>query len=582
MRAVVLDAEGQPRLAAGPREPLRVLACGLCGSDVEKIGAASAGTVLGHEVVALRADGARIALIHHLPCGVCERCRAGHESTCEHFVAPTIVPGGFADEVEAADGVVLPDELGDALGTYLEPLACVLRGAARVPGGVLVVGQGFVGRLFAEVLRARGDDVYATDTRPERARREPDGPVDVAVLCAPAALDAVVPGGTVLVFSPAAPVDLDVVYRNELTLTGSRSATPRYMREALELLPTLDLPEPTVLPLDRFAAGSSSTRSAARSRWSSRRELAHAPGARDVRALRFHGPGDLRLEDVPTPEPGPGDVLVQVEVALTDGTDLKTFRRGHPMLLQELPSPFGHEFCGIDVATGERVVAANSAATEDRGGPLELLNGAYAELLVVPAAIAAVNLLGSAGLESEVAAMVEPLACCLRGVERAGVQPGDRVAILGAGPIGLMLAACVADAGGRPEVVGGRAQRRALVPEFGGVAGDGEGADVVLEAAGTAEAWQRARARPAGGTALYFGGRESGAELRVDAYRLHYEELTLRGSFTTLRATSARRSPSSRAAPILAPADHAPRPARGRPRAAGRPPLDYLKAAVVP
>ena len=112
-----------------------------------------------------------------------------------------------------------------------------------------------------------------------------------------------------------------------------------------------------------------------------------------MRALRFHGPGDLRLEDVPNPEPGPGDVLVQVEVALTDGTDLKTFRRGHPVLLRELPSPFGHEFCGIDVATGRRVVAANSAASDERGAPIELLNGAYAELLLVPAAIAAANLL---------------------------------------------------------------------------------------------------------------------------------------------------------------------------------------------
>ena len=87
-----------------------------------------------------------------------------------------------------------------------------------------------------------------------------------------------------------------------------------------------------------------------------------------MRALRFHGVGDLRLEEVPRPEPGPGDVLVQVEVALTDGTDLKTFRRGHPVLLGELPSPFGHEFCGIDVATGKRVVArtrppATSAAS---------------------------------------------------------------------------------------------------------------------------------------------------------------------------------------------------------------------------
>ena len=259
MRAVVLDAEGQPRLAdaPAPREPLRVLACGLCGSDVEKIGVAATGTVLGHEVVAERADGIRVALIHHRSCGECERCLAGHESTCERFAAPTIVPGGFADAVEAADGIELPDAVGDVVGTYLEPLACVLRGAERLPGGrVLVVGQGFVGRLFAEVLRARGDDVYAKDARAERAGREPDGPVDAAVLCAPAApLDAVAPGGTVLVFSPAAPVDLDLVYRNELTLTGSRSATPRHMRVALDLLPTLELPQPTVLPLDRFAEG---------------------------------------------------------------------------------------------------------------------------------------------------------------------------------------------------------------------------------------------------------------------------------------------------------------------------------------
>jgi L-iditol 2-dehydrogenase len=234
-----------------------VLACGLCGSDVEKLGRAPAGTVLGHEVVARRADGARVALIHHRPCGACERCLAGHETTCESFAAPTIEPGGFAEVVAETEAVVLPDGIDDALGTYLEPLACVVRGAERVPRGrVLVVGQGFVGRLFAEVLRDRGDDVYATDARPERARRAPDGPVDAAVLCAPAApLDAVAPGGTVLVFSPAAPVDLDDVYRRELTLTGSRSATPRHMEAALELLPRLELPAPTVLPLARFSEG---------------------------------------------------------------------------------------------------------------------------------------------------------------------------------------------------------------------------------------------------------------------------------------------------------------------------------------
>jgi L-iditol 2-dehydrogenase len=213
--------------------------------------------VLGHEVVAQREDGRRLALFHHLPCGECARCRAGHESTCERFAAPTIVPGGFAERVAEAEGVELPDEVSDVLGTYVEPLACVLRGAERVPRGrVLVVGQGFVGRLFAEVLRRRGDEVHALDSNPERGGRPPDGPVDAAVLCAPAApLELVGPGGTVLVFADAGPIDADAVYRRELTLTGSRSATPRHMEEAAALLAELEVPAPTVLPLERFADG---------------------------------------------------------------------------------------------------------------------------------------------------------------------------------------------------------------------------------------------------------------------------------------------------------------------------------------
>jgi L-iditol 2-dehydrogenase len=251
-----------------------------------------------------------------------------------------------------------------------------------------------------------------------------------------------------------------------------------------------------------------------------------------VRAAVFHGPGDLRVEDVPRPEPGPGDVLVQVEVALTDGTDLKTFRRGHPLLLDRLPSPFGHEFCGIDVATGRRVVAANSAPRED-GRPGPLLNGAYAELLVVPEDIARVNLHPvPRGLAPEVAAMVEPLACCLRGVERAAVEAGQTVAVLGTGPIGLMLCACVAAAGGWPVAVGGRAERRELAPLFGGQPGDGESADVVIEATGTDDGWRDAlRLVGPGGTVVFFGGRERGTTVDVDTYRLHYEELRLVGSF---------------------------------------------------
>ncbi len=261
MRAVVLDADGRPRLAElpEPKSPLAVLACGLCGSDVEKLGRAPAGTVLGHEVVA-HADGKRIALVHHRACGACESCRAGHETTCTQFTEPTIVPGGFAERVEEADGVELPDSVDDAHGTMVEPLACVIRGAERIPRGrVLVVGHGFIGRLFGAVLERRGDDVFAIDADPERAGRAPDGPVDAAVVCAPGAgalaLDAVQPGGTVLVFADAGALPADVVYRRELTVVGSRSATPEAMRAAAALLPGLDVPAPTVLPLERFDEG---------------------------------------------------------------------------------------------------------------------------------------------------------------------------------------------------------------------------------------------------------------------------------------------------------------------------------------
>jgi L-iditol 2-dehydrogenase len=300
-----------------------------------------------------------------------------------------------------------------------------------------------------------------------------------------------------------------------------------------------------------------------------------------VKAVLFHGPGDLRVEDVPRPEPGPGDVLVQVEVALTDGTDLKAYRRGHPLLLAEPPSPFGHEFCGVDVATGRRVVAANS----DGERPLELLNGAYAEYLVVPERIARVNLLPvPPSLAPEVAAMIEPLACCLRGVELAGVEAGQTVAVVGTGPIGLMLCACVADAGGWPVAVGGRPERRALAPRFGGQPGDGEGADVVIEAAGSTEAWQDALrlVRP-GGTVVFFGGLERGATVAVDAYRLHYEELTLRGAFhhTPRHVRAALAFLASGAYPWDELVTH--RVGLDRlPELFADPPPDLLKAAVIP
>ena len=289
--------------------------------------------------------------------------------------------------------------------------------------------------------------------------------------------------------------------------------------------------------------------------------------------------------------PGPGDVLVEVEVALTDGTDLKTFRRGHPLLARESPAPFGHEFCGL--VDGKRVVAANSApcgkcdgcARGEQCRDLVFLAGAYAEWIVVPEPIAAVNLHPvPRGLAPEVAAMVEPLACCLRGVERAGIVAGDRVAILGAGPIGLMLAACVADAGGWPVVVGGRAERQALVEVFGAEGGEGTDADVVIEAVGTEEAWVDAVALVrAGGTVVAFGGLPRDARPPIDAFRLHYQELTIRGSFHHTPATvrAALVFLASGAYPWEQLVTHRVG-LEGLPGLFADPPRDLLKAAVVP
>jgi L-iditol 2-dehydrogenase len=269
VRAVLLDETGRPRLADVP-EPkgdgriVRVLACGLCGSDVEKIGAAAPGTVLGHEVAGELPDGRRVALVHHLPCGKCERCLAGHESTCEQFRAATIEPGGFAERVLARDWIDIPTPVADVVASFAEPLACVLRAAERVPRGrVLVVGCGFIGNLFVQVLRRRGDDVYGLDPRKERLAlagvKAPRRDVDGVVLAAPAGADEearrLVPGGTLVVFAAAGRLELDAVYRRELHVVGCRSATPGHLLAAVNLLPEIEAPPTTVLPLEKFTEG---------------------------------------------------------------------------------------------------------------------------------------------------------------------------------------------------------------------------------------------------------------------------------------------------------------------------------------
>jgi len=273
VRAVVLDADGTARPGERP-EPtgdgrlVHVKACGLCGSDVEKLGEAGrAGVVLGHEVAGELEDGTPVTVMHRVPCGRCGRCRAGHGSTCAEFGRLRIDPGGFAERLRASHVVPLPAGLEELDGIWVEPLACILRAADRVPRGTVhVVGCGAIGQLWIQVLLRRGDDVFASDPRDDRLARAfglgaaVNGvEVGAAVLTAHGgledALGHLAPGGTLLVFASPARAPIDAVYRSELRLVGSRSALPEHFTTAVELLPSLTLPPVDVLPLDRFAEG---------------------------------------------------------------------------------------------------------------------------------------------------------------------------------------------------------------------------------------------------------------------------------------------------------------------------------------
>src|SRR5436309_11134558 len=177
-------------------------------------------------------------------------------------------------------------------------------------------------------------------------------------------------------------------------------------------------------------------------------------------AAMFYGPMDIRLEQRVVPQPGPGEVLLQVAAATTCGTDVKAYRRGHPLLFRQTPAGFGHEVAGIVAATGtgvtqcyegDAIVVANSAPCQHcfycRRGQfslcedLLLLNGAYAEYLLVPERIVRQNLYQlTPGTSFVAAALTEPLACALHGIDASAITQGDTIAILGSGPLGLLLA----------------------------------------------------------------------------------------------------------------------------------------------
>jgi L-iditol 2-dehydrogenase len=289
-----------------------------------------------------------------------------------------------------------------------------------------------------------------------------------------------------------------------------------------------------------------------------------------VKAAILHGKEKIQIEDVAPPALKPGEVRIRIEAALTCGTDLKVFKRGYHAKMIVPPAVFGHELAGViselgDGSSevgwkiGDRVVVANSApcggcfhcraGQENLCEDLLFLNGAYAESIAVPARLVQKNLLR---LKPEThfrdAALVEPLACVVQGVEDTQLRAGQSVLVIGAGPIGLMFVVLAKNLDCHVTVAGRRAPRLEAAQRLGANQvvdiGDGGGLvarvreaakthfDAVIEAVGQPVVWEAAaHLVRKGGAVNFFGGCPSGTTITLDTALIHYSSLTLLASF---------------------------------------------------
>jgi L-iditol 2-dehydrogenase len=284
-----------------------------------------------------------------------------------------------------------------------------------------------------------------------------------------------------------------------------------------------------------------------------------------MRAAVLYGAEDLRIERITVPAPEVGGFLLKVEAALTDGTDLKVFRRGYHAKMLQPPCVFGHEMAGVvalagqnaPFTEGERVVVANSApcgncafcarGQENLCEDLQFLNGAYAEYINVPARFAAKNTLPIPdAVPFESAAMTEPLACVAHGLDETPVKRGDRVGVIGLGPIGLFFIQVLKHRGCEVYAVGRQALRVQTAKTLGAdhvleISGETPvdqacsawpRLDLVIEATGQPAIWQQAVALVRrGGTVNWFGGPPAGTTVTLETQRVHYDQITLKSPF---------------------------------------------------
>jgi L-iditol 2-dehydrogenase len=278
-------------------------------------------------------------------------------------------------------------------------------------------------------------------------------------------------------------------------------------------------------------------------------------------------PRQIELREEPSPVTPSGGIVVRVRAALTDGTDLKTYRRGHPKM--QMPTRFGHEFSGDVAAAGEGVTAfapgdavmcVHTAPCGEcfwcRASQQELCEhvmpamilGAYSDLIAVPQRIVERNAFHKpAGVSYAEAAFLEPLACVVHSIATLAPPPGSAVAVIGNGGFGILHALLLQRAGINAMLFGRRAERLDLARELGlhsidtrsvpiGDAIDreteGRGADAAIECTGTVEMWERAPSLVRrGGRVSFFAGLPADARVSFLAARLHYDEVQLVAPF---------------------------------------------------
>ncbi len=284
-------------------------------------------------------------------------------------------------------------------------------------------------------------------------------------------------------------------------------------------------------------------------------------------AVVFHGPEDIRLESVKRQKLKKNEVRVKIDLALTGGTDLKTYLRGHPKLIKTTPSAFGYEFAGEVIESqnrkfkiGDKVIAANTAPCNKcffckKDQPelctnLEFLNGSFAQEIIIPETISTKNLYKfPKTMKTSHAAFTQTLAVCLLGFDRTKVSDGDTICIYGIGAIGQCFIKLCKTLRENITVIaiGSALLKKELAKKNGAdyvldykkddlkkeiLKITKVGADKIIEATGKPEVWKECLelVRP-GALINFFGGCPQDSKIEIPTYDLHYKELTLTGSF---------------------------------------------------